>query len=109
MLYNGLPDRGAHEYSLAGPVLRSSPVTKKEVIRIYPNPATDFLTLQLPHNNDQYMILVFDLSGKLIMPGRKAVGQLTLDLSKLHPSVYIVKVQDSKGNILLSERVAVMP
>ena len=42
-------------------------VQQSGAIRIYPNPATDFLSIDLPINQSEYTVMVYDVSGRLLL------------------------------------------
>ncbi len=59
-------------------------------ISYFPNPVTDFLTVNAPENIDE--IRVFNLLGQQVLFERPEYTQSQLDLSALKPGAYFVKV-----------------
>ena len=69
----------------------SGTVGLKELgISYFPNPATDFLTVNAPQNIDE--IRVFNLLGQQLLFERPEYHQSQLSLSALKPGAYFVKV-----------------
>ena len=65
-------------------------------VNVYPNPATDFITISLPEaiNATAY---VYDLNGKeVLQQAFKNVDQLKLEVSNLAAGYYVVKLQNGK-------------
>ncbi|MBQ6277105.1 MAG: T9SS type A sorting domain-containing protein [Bacteroidales bacterium] len=66
-------------------------------IGIYPNPASESVTIQSEGQNDLEQINVFDVNGRMVM-SESATGQIhRLDISNLQQGIYFVKVQTSDG------------
>jgi len=61
----------------------------------YPNPASDQLFLKLPENND-FVVSVFDLSGKRQLEQFLSNGENTLNVSALNTGLYIIRAQNEK-------------
>ncbi len=61
---------------------------KNDLIKIYPNPATDFLTIEL---NGTAYLSVHDITGKLIWKGFVDHSK-TLDFSRMENGVYICNI-----------------
>lgn len=64
-----------------------------EELRVYPNPATQHVFVNLPFS-DKLQIEVYDLSGRCL---RKNKSSLSINLEGLAPSVYLLKVSDESG------------
>jgi PKD repeat protein len=65
----------------------------KTVIRIFPNPTTGLLHLQLP-SGEQVSVVVCDVSGKTVFKSElSASGEL--DLSTLENGIYFIKASNS--------------
>lgn len=66
-------------------------------IGIYPNPASESVTIQSEGQNDLEQINIFDVNGRMVM-SESATGQIhRLDISNLQQGIYFVKVQTSDG------------
>lgn len=67
-----------------------------ESLRIYPNPAFDFINIEMLNSNFRdYSFNITDLSGKLLL---KTKNSKEIDISKLSPGIYFgtMKVEDRK-------------
>ncbi len=62
-------------------------------IRIYPNPATGIIRLDIPNSNDKVEYTLIDLTGRARMQGTCSGLQSTLDVSSLEPGMYIILVR----------------
>lgn len=77
-------------------------VVDQSAIIIYPNPATEDLNVELASSGyDQVSII--DLAGRVVFIGRLTSEEHVLDISKLKPGEYILRLQ-GKGVEELSER-----
>ncbi|HNU88383.1 MAG TPA: fibronectin type III domain-containing protein, partial [Ferruginibacter sp.] len=80
----------------------SSPDIK---VKLFPNPATDKLSVYMIGDNSRKDLQVYDLAGKLVYT--QAVNDMftTLDLKKLSKGLYFVKIIQADGKVLYSERI----
>ena len=84
------------------PVLRSTPIISsvndeitQDDIQIFPNPFSDFTTI-LIDNSAKNLILLFDISGRLISKFRVNKKSFQLSKNNLKSGVYILQVQNKK-------------
>ncbi len=71
--------------------------TEDNKIRIYPNPAADFLKIFSEGNNMQE-INIFDMQGKnLISKDITGIDNISVNVENLNPGLYILKIQTSDG------------
>ena len=84
------------------PVLRGTPIIsssnnqlKQDDIQIFPNPFSDFTTI-LIDNSAKNLILLFDISGRLISKFRVNKKSFQLSKNNLKSGVYILQVQNKK-------------
>jgi len=76
------------------------------LLTIYPNPARDYINLQLPGNQpfSRYEIFIFNVSGKMVY--KQHQGNQPIDISNLPKGLYLLKVSgDSKtyhGKFIIS-------
>jgi hypothetical protein len=71
-----------------------------ESIRIYPNPATDFVVIELSRETS---IRMHDILGKLCYSDDHVTGNLTIDVSDFKRGVYIVRLVFEDGSLLFRE------
>jgi hypothetical protein len=64
--------------------------------KVYPNPATDKLNVQMPAN-EQYELVLVDINGRLLQE-TNFNNQTQLDLSIYQSGVYILRISDKNGN-----------
>ena len=84
------------------PVLRSTPIISsvndeitQDDIQIFPNPFSDFTTI-LIDNSAKNLILLFDISGRLISKFRVNKKSFQFSKNNLKSGVYILQVQNKK-------------
>lgn len=72
-------------------------VEKKELVRIFPNPAQSYFYIDTP---DSYLpsihIYIYDMKGQLIDCQAYVQNQDKIDISNLHSGIYILKVEMDK-------------
>ena len=69
----------------------SEPNVRAEVFRSYPNPATAQLTVE---GGEDYQVTLYDMTGRTVTRHGHLQGKVDLDISHLHPGLYVVKVSD---------------
>ncbi len=85
------------EKSLDSPAIVSSISNNAEFL-LYPNPASDFIQVDLPAEIDWEMLTISDLSGKVIYTHEVNLnGIITISTEKLNTGVYLVTTKSSKN------------
>jgi hypothetical protein len=83
------------------------PVAKPMDISIYPNPAKDFININIQdHNVERIDFKIFDLSGRAIQNGQldfSAGGSTRLELPGLKPGIYFMRFD--YGNVSLTSKI----
>jgi hypothetical protein len=59
---------------------------------IFPNPATDYLTVELPENNSKSEIKLFNMLGELVYASRVIKQKTNIDISTFASGVYIIQI-----------------
>lgn len=79
--------------------------TKKAEVKIYPNPATDVLTIETSAKGEQTVLELYDVSGRK-MHSTLCKGQKeTINIGHLPPGMYIVKVLQRGTNVQVAKLV----
>jgi hypothetical protein len=70
---------------------------QKSSLKVYPNPANDFINIQFP-NDHQHAdeVSVHDLTGRLVLQEKGALSE-RVDVSSLPPGLYVVQARTSGG------------
>ena len=91
-----LPDIGAYEYDGTLNLFENFSSTKKDEMKLFPNPAKNNITLSNMIENSK--ILIYDILGKdhLVKNLRENTSTKTLDISHLKKGVYILKTVNNK-------------
>lgn len=79
--------------------------TQIENLNIYPNPAQDFVSIDIPVNYQNLQLSIFNLTGQLIAQ-KQITGSQQIPISELGNGMYIFVVE-SKGGIIGRKRVVV--
>ncbi|MBP9796676.1 MAG: T9SS type A sorting domain-containing protein [Chitinophagales bacterium] len=76
-------------------------VTENEIassIHLYPNPASQFVTVQIPELSGKGVIFIYDFTGKLILT-QDAKGEFeTINIGELRSGMYLVVVRNENDN-----------
>jgi len=73
-------------------------------ITVYPNPATDAITISTDENVEGFKVVVSDLNGRVVLGSSLSGQSTTVNVSELANGTYIYRVADKTGNILRSDR-----
>ena len=66
------------------------------VLKIYPNPVTDFLTVEYRESSRKREVRIYDISGKIAVVASAKRVKKVIDVSSLRPGIYFVSV----GNVV---------
>jgi len=70
-----------------------------DFIRIYPNPASDILTIENTANQNEY-ISIYNIQGQLMLQSTIGQGKSMIDIKGLTNGVYIIKIDNSNNESL---------
>lgn len=88
-IYIYSPSSGVNIYYLkATPLTTSSKVIRNSDFKVYPNPATGRVFINL---DEPSVIGIYSISGKLVKQKNISVLQSFIDISELHSGVYFIK------------------
>jgi len=76
-------------------------------LKLYPNPASENLIIELPENGIAAHYLIHDLEGKQVMHTGKlanGISELELDVSQYVRGIYILKLISEQGEVLGGQR-----
>lgn len=79
-----------------------------DAVKVYPNPATSFLTVSVDEYMTGYYFEVTDVKGSLIKTSILGSAVSTIDVSNLSNGTYIYRVADKAGNILKQDRFSIV-
>lgn len=77
-----------------------------EQIKIYPNPAQDFVSIETPKNYKQAQISIYNLTGLLISQKQLTQPNQQIPITELHNGMYIFVIQN-KDRVIGRQRVVV--
>ena len=86
---------GPADSVLIGPAVGIDEVEEYLTLRIYPNPAIDFLKVELPlRSEEKFELKLTNMMGETVKSDIYThTGELTIDVSRLAPGSYIISVQ----------------
>lgn len=79
-------------------------VADKLNISIYPNPATDMITISTDENTTDFRAVITDVTGKFVTSTNLTGTKTNINVSELANGTYIYRIADAKGNILKQNR-----
>ena len=66
---------------------------------VFPNPAADKITINLPHPTDHSdLIEIFNTSGKILYRGKTSTNPVSIDVSKYTDGLYLIKLTTESSN-----------
>ena len=86
------------------PVIDQPTYTGVEM-KVYPNPATTQITLNLPESKEAYQVRLIDLSGKVVYQASNRAADPVIDIQLLPVGMYFVQVLNRYGNVLAVAKV----
>jgi hypothetical protein len=102
---NGLDGNTDDTLFVAGWPIGMENVIAKNGIKIYPNPVQDQLTVEFSAGGN-YSFLVTDIVGKAVYnEAVSASGKTQIPMSQYPAGVYLIQVMDSKGTVLLKDKI----
>ncbi|MEM9885336.1 MAG: T9SS type A sorting domain-containing protein [Bacteroidota bacterium] len=73
-------------------------------IKIYPNPATDYIAFQNPEGRVQEVVF-FNLVGRAIRRLPASSGKNMYDVTDLSRGMYLIQLVDVKGKVITTKRI----
>jgi len=90
-IYTGLDDKN-----------NSSP---KLITRLFPNPANEFLNIELRDANSSCNVQLSDVSGKVVFSREYADGKITIPVNDFEDGIYLLRV--SRGDYLEMQKILI--
>jgi len=79
---------------------------KVDKVKIYPNPAKDFVSIELPKNSSQVQLNIYNLTGQLVLQKQIIQPNQTIPIIELGNGMYIFVVE-SEDRVIGRERVVI--
>jgi hypothetical protein len=85
--------------SACSPVIGTSinEIAQENSIQVYPNPSSDYLTIELPENSFRTEIKIFNMLGEPISNSIVANRKTIIDISKLSNGIYLLEATVGKN------------
>lgn len=68
-----------------------------ENFKMYPNPANDYTSIELPPQTEAAQIQIYDVSGRKVKETALSVANNKIDLSGLHSGMYLMNIKTIDG------------
>jgi hypothetical protein len=78
------------------PLSTGSSIEKPKEIHIYPNPATDVITIQM-NTTEASTIEIIDVTGKVVLIRNNQAQRATIDINNLPNGIYLVRVSSGSN------------
>jgi hypothetical protein len=87
-------------FAFASNISEATVTKTNSSIKIYPNPVTDVLHLDLVYNKNVDVISVIDITGRIIKQTKTVPGQknISVNTGNLSSGIYLLKIQSGKEN-----------
>lgn len=72
--------------------------TSSEKIKVYPNPAKDFITINLPESEYDTNIKIYDQLGRIFQELKQSETTTTINIGSFPNGVYYIEATSAKGN-----------
>lgn len=73
-----------------------------KIIKLYPNPATSYITFDLQKMDKGLTVQVYSFIGRRMSETRLSQQRTTLDLSEYNRGLYMYHLLDATGKVLVS-------
>lgn len=96
--FNGLVNRDLVQFnpSLIFGLTTSENILFQNEIRVYPNPASDIITINFSENNIEKLLIITDISGKLLKSATTNDSEFQVKLNEFPNGIYLINVS-AKG------------
>ena len=98
-----IPNNGIDEDCNGADLMTSTHELANSIIKIFPNPTSDYLNLIIPENLI-FEVKIFDLTGKLIY---SKINQRIIHLENYYSGIYLLEIIDLDSNQKIIERIVV--
>ena len=68
-------------------------------IKLYPNPATEKVIVELPYKFEDTKISIFNIQGEVVSVCFSKLSEVELNVADLPGGIYLIKVESSRGTI----------
>lgn len=84
----------------ADKILYMDEFQKTHEVIVYPNPASELITISSPNNNDVYSVSIYSIAAKFIGKYKNPLmsSQFSINLENLSTGFYTLKIETSNGN-----------
>ncbi|MBC7862405.1 MAG: T9SS type A sorting domain-containing protein [Bacteroidia bacterium] len=64
---------------------------------VFPNPATNFVTVQLPSVSESTFVSIYDVTGKIVRAVNLTNPQTQIDIKELNSGIYLLRITNETG------------
>ena len=99
-LYAATYGRSAYKANLSGDILSAASNKALASLKLYPNPASDLITVSLPEQFIGLSIVFYESNGKKIYETSIDKNNATIDTSHLKAGIYYLKISNNSTTII---------
>jgi hypothetical protein len=85
--------------------LTASPGKSDYAIELYPNPAADFVNIEIPQNNGKVQLTVYSPEGKMLRSELLSQPSTQLEVSQLKSGIYLLRFE--KDGEIINKRLVI--
>jgi len=99
--------RSSYKMNISGNILSTSNFISESEIKIYPNPASDFVTIFIGNTQEKYSIILFDQLGKEVKKESLLTPNMEhqIIINKLNNGIYFLRV--SRGSTTVTKKLII--
>lgn len=87
-------------------VIEENESTSNSLVQVFPNPATESLTLLISENtNPNGTLHLFDINGRLLQQNSVTTNRYSLDIAELTPGIYLLRMVTTSGKLLSTHKI----
>jgi hypothetical protein len=76
----------------------------KAAAKIYPNPVSDVLYINMPAKGEKYLVKVYDVNGKTVVAQTSSGAVIQINVSRVNSGIYFIKIANMEGKEVYSSR-----
>ena len=95
------------KYSYSKIIVVNTKTTLSKELFVFPNPAGNICTIQIPDSKTIYSVIITDEQGGVVFKKNSKLNEknITVKLNRLSPGTYFVKLTDLKTNLSISKKI----
>ncbi|MCZ4317368.1 T9SS type A sorting domain-containing protein [Aequorivita viscosa] len=89
--------RSSYKIDISDDILNLNENSFSSEVKVFPNPASEMVTVSLKNNSEKASLIVYDVMGRLVkQQDFKGEKELRLSVENLQPGIYYLKISEGK-------------